>query len=69
MPADFWAKMARSIAISLSGALPAILLSVSGLLGELGTPTAVLIASLLSVISNAIREANKPKPEGDGGAH
>jgi hypothetical protein len=68
MPAEFWAKVARSIAISLAGAIPAILLSVSGALGEIGSPTAVLIAGLLSVSANAIREANKAKPEGDGGA-
>lgn len=68
MPAAFWKKMANSIAISLAGAIPAILLSVSGALGEIGSPTAVLIAGLLSVSANAIREANKAKHEGDGGA-
>ncbi len=68
MPNEFWAKMARSVAISLAGALPAILLSISGVLGELGSPTAVLIASLLSVIANAVRESTKKKTEGEGGA-
>lgn len=68
MPAEFWAKVKRSIAISLAGDIPAILLSVSGALGEIGSPTAVLIAGLLSVAANAICEANKAKPQGDGGA-
>jgi hypothetical protein len=68
MPAAFWKKMANSIAISLAGAIPTILLAASGALGEIGSPTAVLVSGLLSVLANAIREANKAKPEGDGGA-
>lgn len=61
--AAFWMKIARSVAITLSGSLPAVLIVISGVFGELGTPAGLLIAGALSVLANGIYQAKKlPAP-------
>lgn len=58
----FWTKIAKSVAITLSGSLPAVLIVISGVFGELGTPAGLLIAGALSVLANGIYQAKKASP-------